>query len=93
MDTIQNAQQAVDLVANQAILASQQGTFAVGGCIVDNQTGNVLAALHNNVLMPFPNSTVQPPFLPHDPTAHGERQLVDWYFANRQSLGLPPPSN
>ncbi|MGF6394009.1 nucleoside deaminase [Pseudomonas plecoglossicida] len=91
MDTIQNAQQAVDLVANQAILASQQGTFAVGGCIVDNQTGNVLAALHNNVLMPFPNSTVQPPFLPHDPTAHGERQLVDWYFANRQSLDLPPP--
>jgi len=91
MDTIQNAQQAVDLVANQAILASQQSTFAVGGCIVDNQTGNVLAALHNNVLMPFPGSTVQPPFLPHDPTAHGERQLVDWYFANRQSLNLPPP--
>jgi cytosine deaminase len=91
MDTIKNAQEAVELVANQAILASQQGTFAVGGCIVDNATGNVLAALHNNVLMPFPGSTVQAPFLPHDPTAHGERQLVDWYFANRQARNLPPP--
>ncbi|MEN5237721.1 MULTISPECIES: cytidine/deoxycytidylate deaminase family protein [Pseudomonas] len=89
--TAQNAQQAVELVANQAILASQQGTFAVGGCIIENATGNVLAALHNNVLMPYPGSTAQPPFLPHDPTAHGERQLVDWYFANRERLGLPAP--
>ncbi|NIF16851.1 nucleoside deaminase [Pantoea sp. Cy-639] len=91
MDTIQSAQQAVELVANQAILASQQGTFAVGGCIIDNATGKVLMAMHNNVLMPYPGSTVQPPFLPHDPTAHGERQLVDWYFANRERLHLPAP--
>ncbi|MDF0732560.1 nucleoside deaminase [Pseudomonas entomophila] len=94
MDTvqsIQNAQQAVELVANQAIEASLQGTFAVGGCIVENATGKVLAAMHNNVLMPYPYSTAQPPFLPHDPTAHGERQLVDWYFANRERLALPTP--
>ncbi|MNG96008.1 tRNA-specific adenosine deaminase [compost metagenome] len=91
MNTLQNAQQAVELVANEAILANQQGTFAVGGCIIDNATGAVLAALHNNVLMPYPGSTAQPPFLPHDPTAHGERQLVDWYFANRESRNLPPP--
>jgi tRNA(Arg) A34 adenosine deaminase TadA len=92
MDTVRNAQQAVETVADQAILAAQQKTFAVGGCIIENATGKVLQAMHNNVLMPYPNSTAQPPFLPHDPTAHGERQLVQWYYDNRQALNLPEPS-
>lgn len=92
MDTIRNAQQAVELVADQSILADLQKTFAVGGCIVENATGKVLARMHNNVLQPYPDSTAQPPFLPHDPTAHGERQLVQWYYDNRKELNLPEPS-
>jgi cytosine deaminase len=49
----------------------------------------VYCALHNNVLEDFGNSKL---FLLHDPTAHGERQLVDWYFKNRKRLKLPDPS-
>jgi len=91
MSTVKSAQEAVDLVANQSILAALQKTFAVGGAIIDNATGEVIAAMHNNVLMPFPGSA-KPYFLPHDPTAHGERQLVDWYYANAAEFKLPPPA-
>lgn len=91
MTTLKSAQEAVDTVANQAILAAIQQTFAVGGAIINNATGEVIAALHNNVLMPFPGKGTTY-FLPHDPTAHGERQLVDWYYANAESLKLPPPN-
>ncbi|WPC06476.1 nucleoside deaminase [Pseudomonas benzenivorans] len=90
MSTLNSAQGAVDTVANQAIYAALQQTFAVGGAIIDNGTGEVIVAMHNNVLMPFGNGT--PYFLPHDPTAHGERQLVDWYYENAASLNLPPPN-
>jgi cytosine deaminase len=40
--------------------------------------------------MPFPGNTTTW-FLPHDPTAHGERQLVDWYYQNAVRLNLPAP--
>ncbi|RON10863.1 cytosine deaminase [Pseudomonas brassicacearum] len=90
MTTLNSAQEAVDTVANQAILAAIQKTFAVGGAIINNATGEVIAALHNNVLMPFPGKGTTY-FLPHDPTAHGERQLVDWYYEKAASLKLPPP--
>lgn len=90
MSTLNSAQEAVDIVANQAIYAALQQTFAVGGAIINNATGELIAALHNNVLMPFPgNATTW--FLPHDPTAHGERQLVDWYYQNAVRLNLPAP--
>jgi len=91
MSTLNSAQEAVDTVANQAIDAALQQTFAVGGAIINNATGEVIAALHNNVLMPFPGGGATY-FLPHDPTAHGERQLVDWYYENVAPLNLPPPS-
>ena len=81
----------VDTVANEAIVAALQQTFAVGGAIINNATGEVIAALHNNVLMPFPGGGTTY-FLPHDPTAHGERQLVDWYYVNVAPLNLPPPN-
>ncbi|WP_457436857.1 nucleoside deaminase [Pseudomonas sp. TE3786] len=90
MTILSSAQEAVDTVANQSILAAQQQTFAVGGAIIDNASGEVIAARHNNALMPFPGSSAGY-FLFHDPTAHGERQLVDWYYANRGPLKLPHP--
>ncbi|MFJ4445689.1 nucleoside deaminase [Pseudomonas sp. NPDC089422] len=88
-DVTRSAQQAVAIAADQAILASRQATFAVGGCIIENATGKVLVALHNSVLKSFPNSEAQPAFRLHDPTAHGERRLIDWYFDNQQRLALP----
>lgn len=84
------ADDAVELVAGEAIQASQQGTFAVGGALIDNASGTVVMAMHNNVLVP-PNGN-KDGFLLHDPTAHGERQLVDWYFDNADQLGLAPPA-
>jgi tRNA(Arg) A34 adenosine deaminase TadA len=90
MSRVNSAQEAVDTVADQAILAAIQQTFAVGGAIIDNATGEAIVAMHNNVLMPFPGNTTY--FLPHDPTAHGERQLVDWYYEHKAARNLPPPS-
>src|SRR5207302_1984791 len=83
-----NAEQAVRIAAGKSIEASLQNTFAVGGVLVDNRRGTVFCALHNNVLESYEGSKL---FLLHDPTAHGERQIVDWYFKNRKRLRLPDP--
>jgi cytosine deaminase len=90
MQQVENAQQAMEVVANQAVLASLQSTFAVGGALIENATGAVMMAMHNNVLEPYPRSDGA--FTLHDPTAHGERQLVDWYYANAAGQRLPEPS-
>jgi cytosine deaminase len=49
----------------------------------------VAQAMHNNVLKPLADSDKT---FTYDPTAHGERQLVYWYYANKDKLGLPGPS-
>jgi tRNA(Arg) A34 adenosine deaminase TadA len=70
------------MAAAQAIAAKTQGTYGVGGVLLD-QKGNVLKALQNNVVCDG---------LIFDPTAHGERQLIDWYFAEAaRGRDLPPP--
>lgn len=78
-----DVQAAVTIAATEAIAAKTQGTFAVGGVMLDG-AGNVLQSVHNNVLK---NGLI------FDPTAHSERQLVDWYF-NETDKGraLPPPA-
>ncbi|APA70024.1 nucleoside deaminase [Janthinobacterium sp. 1_2014MBL_MicDiv] len=75
-------QAAVAIAAAEALAAKTQGTFGVGGVLLDG-AGNVLQSMHNNVVRQG---------LVFDPTAHGERQLVDWYFAERaKGTPLPPP--
>lgn len=75
-------QAAVAIAAAEALAAKTQGTFGVGGVLLDG-AGNVLQSMHNNVVRHG---------LVFDPTAHGERQLVDWYFAERaKGTPLPPP--
>lgn len=93
-EKISNAEEAAELVLSMAQQANTQGTFGVGGAIIENATGKVIHALHNNVLVPLDAGTgpLAGTAFPFDPTAHGERQLVTWYFANRQTLGLPAPS-
>ncbi len=74
---------AVARAADMATQAYGQGTFSVGGTLLD-PLGNELNAIHNNVVV---NG------LTHDPTAHGERQLIDWYYAQlAQGITLPPPA-
>jgi cytosine deaminase len=77
-----DVQAAVAIAAAEAIAAKTQGTFGVGGVMLD-QHGTVLKSLHNNVIKHG---------LIYDPTAHGERQLIDWYYAERaKGHDLPPP--
>ena len=77
-----DVQAAVAIAANEAVAAKTQGTFGVGGLLLDGQ-GNVLKSLQNNVVREG---------LVFDPTAHGERQLIDWYFCERaKGAVLPPP--
>ncbi len=85
---ISSADEAASIVLSQAMQAAAQGTFAVGGCIVDNSSGRIIHAMHNNVLKTL--DTTKKVFT-LDPTAHGERQLVYWYYANKERLMLPEP--
>jgi cytosine deaminase len=79
-----DVQAAVAIAAAEAIAAKTQGTFGVGGVMLD-QHGNVLQSLHNNVVKDG---------LIFDPTAHGERQLIDWYYAERaKGRELPAPQD
>lgn len=89
-ETLNSANEAAGRVLKEAMKAAAQGTFAVGGCLVNNHTGEVIHALHNQVMRPLASSGQLFTF---DPTAHGERQLVYWYYANKDSLGLPEPEN
>jgi cytosine deaminase len=79
-----DVQAAVAVAAAEAIVAKTQGTFGVGGAMLD-QTGKVLKSLHNNVIRQG---------MVYDPTAHGERQLIDWYYAERaKGVPLPEPKD
>ena len=78
-----DVQAAVAIAAAEAIAAKTQGTFGVGGVMLDG-FGNVLRAVHNNVIRDG---------LVWDPTAHGERQLVDWYHAEQARGRALPPSH
>jgi cytosine deaminase len=58
-------------VARLAVEAADHGTFGVGAVLADD-AGRIVAKARNAVIG---GGHV------HDPTAHAERQLVDWYFA------------
>ena len=86
---IADADEAAATVLNQAMWAAAQGTFAVGGCMIENAMGRLIRAMHNDVLKPIAGTGKN---FTYDPTAHGERQLVYWYYANKNKLGLPEPN-
>jgi cytosine deaminase len=73
---------AAALAAEQVLQAFDQGTFSVGGVLLDNE-GKLIHALHNNVVK---DGTT------FDPTAHGERQMIDWYFEQIGQEGVQLPS-
>lgn len=72
------------IAVNEAENAKNDGTFGVGGLLIDDR-GAIRKVVRNRVIQ---NSSV------HDPTAHVERQLVDWYFSEkaRKDDSLPPAS-
>jgi len=67
-------QEAASRVVELARQAAASGTFGVGGILAD-RSGLVLAESINAVIR---YARVE------DPTAHVERQLVDWYFEQRR---------
>ena len=88
--TVKSADEVASLVLDEVLKASNQGTFAVGGMLFNNKTGEVLVEMHNNVLKPFSDDTG---ILTWDPTAHGERQIVYWYYENKEKYHLPEPQD
>ena len=75
-EKVTSTESAMTLAALQAMKANCAGSFSVGGALVDDH-GNVLNQMQNRVIQNHRTN---------DPTAHGERQLVDWYYANRDAL-------
>lgn len=90
---ITDAQQAAEFVLSGARSAAAAGSFGISGAIIDNSTGRVIKGIPNRVLERLhPSVQVSDgETFTWDPTAHGERQLVHWYYANRNRLSLPAP--
>jgi cytosine deaminase len=90
-----SAQDAAAYVADLATSAAQNGSYGIAGVLIDNATGQTLQAMPNRVFAYLPDavSDGQPVVFERDPSAHGERQLVSWYLANRDTLGLPAPED
>lgn len=77
---VSTAENAAGRAVELAEQASKEGTFGVGGLLVD-RSGRVIAQARNAVIR---DGHVA------DPTAHVERQLIDWYAQGR-ARGLPSP--
>ena len=76
----------LDAFANRALRLAQEaakaGSYGVGALLMDLD-GNILYEKTNRVVR---NSRI------YDPTAHSERQIVDWYLANKEKENLPEPA-
>ena len=91
---VQTAEAAGIVVLEQAKQALAEGSFAVGGAMIENRSGRIIHQWHNTVYQLLPNgqsALVSKRFV-LDPTNHGERQLVSWYYENAAALNLPEPS-
>lgn len=79
-----NTAQAAMWSVDAAVKAASQGTFGVGG---------VLLGPHREVIAISCNRVIADGKVA-DPTAHGERQVVDWYFEQKaQGSQLPKPED
>lgn len=88
-----SAEQMAALAYWTAQRGADAGSYGIGGVLAESATGKVLQTMPNQVFRQLPESvedTAGTTFV-HDPTAHGERQLMSWYLAQRQSLSLPQP--
>lgn len=82
MFTLTEAEDAGKQTYGMAKEAFCNNTFSVGGVLIGND-GFIYMKLPNRVLV---NGKL------NDPTAHGERQLIDWYFEQKMNgKNLPKP--
>lgn len=83
--TYKSMQQAVRRALDEANQAADEESYGVGGLLLDARTGDLLYVMHNRVIQE--NALA-------DPTAHGERQLVDLYFEEKaRGVRLPEPKD
>lgn len=71
------------LAMEQAQVAADSGTFGVGGILMD-LNGHIICKMHNQVIK---GNRI------NDPTAHGERRIIEWYLENKEKEKLPEPEN
>lgn len=67
---------------------AEGGSYGIGGVLVESATGRVLQTMPNHVFRTLSSGGT----FVDDPTAHGERQLMSWYLAQRDALRLPDPN-
>ena len=91
---VSNAEESAAIALSMAMLANSEKTYGVGGVIIENSTGKVIKAMPNRVVQTLGANigAMSNRSYTNDPTAHGEVQLVTWYYANAQALGLPQPN-
>ena len=93
MTKVHSADQAAREALDRAQQAVRSRTFGVGALLVDDRTGEVLDAAPNRVIgeLPFGPLTVgedgRTTFVTHDPTAHGERQLITRFYERARETG------
>jgi hypothetical protein len=64
-----------EIAVKEAESAKSDGTFGVGGLLIGGDNGKIYKVIRNAVIR---GNSVR------DPTAHVERQLVDWYFSKKK---------
>lgn len=80
-----------------ASIAASAGTFGVGGILIANSTGEIIHSMPNAVIQKLQYTNINGDILEGasftlDPTNHGERQMVSWYYKNRAKLNLKLPN-
>lgn len=76
-------------VLKEAQVAAET-SFGVAGILVNLKDKSIIDVFHNQVVS---RDCDDEKYRIKDPTAHGERQLVDWYFQNKSELNLPEPQD
>ena len=86
--SVTSAESLAELALWTAQRGVDAGSYGIGGALVETSTGRVLQTMPNRV---FRTLAAGGTFV-QDPTAHGERQLMSWYLAQREALGLLDPA-
>ncbi|MGA1147468.1 MAG: nucleoside deaminase [Candidatus Nanopelagicales bacterium] len=86
--SVSTAESLASLALWTAQRGADAGSYGIGGALVESATGRVLQTMPNRVF----RTLSQGGTFVEDPTAHGERQLMSWYLAQRDTLDLTDPS-
>lgn len=92
--SVRTAEEAGGIVHRLAMEAVASDNRGVGGLMMHSRTGEVIREGRNGRYRDVDPAVATAPgqTFTWDYTAHGETSLVYWYFENRDSLKLPPPS-